>query len=359
MPVLMTPATPTSTRPGAAIVADYAGEWACFQDWCAAVDRTALPASPETVLQYLEEEQPAGGTAARWIAGIRAAHQAAGLPDPCYGPVTMWVRRARNGLPTDAESAAATLREPARSLPTTGWPTGVFGRRDRLAFLLHQRAAIPAHTLLAIQTGDVTVRAGMITVKTGETSVPVVEPHEDRAGPMVCAACAVLRWWWILTHVAGNTHRQMATSISKATPRSDHVCANATVLSARVAPPAEWPLFPAVDRWGNLPTEPVPAMSLRAMQQVLRDVARQQWAHATIRVPAPVDDGQPQPQPAPAAATPAPKLPLSPQQDGVAARAEAQAALADVTDRLEEFTAGVDDLDKRINQLLADHTDPD
>jgi hypothetical protein len=100
--------------------------------------------------------------------------------------------------------------------------------------------------------------------------------------------------WWVLTHVAGNTYREMATSISKATPRSDHVCTNATALSETVTPPVGWSLFSAIDRWGNLATEPLPAMSLGEIQQVLRDVAKQQWAHATIRVPAQVDDGQPQ-----------------------------------------------------------------
>lgn len=60
----------------------------------------------------------------------------------------------------------------------------------------------------------------------------------------------------------------------------------------------------------------------------------------------------------PAPSAPAPKLRLSPRRDGAAARAQAQAELANVDDQLDDFLAGVDDLDDRIYQLLADHTAP-
>jgi hypothetical protein len=108
--------------------------------------------------------------------------------------VTIWARRARNGnSPSPGDLAEGLVVQALWVLPTTDWPTGAFGRRDRLAFLVHQRAAIPVHALVELQGGDVTVIGATVTVNTGKTSVPLAESLEDSAGPGLCVACAVLR----------------------------------------------------------------------------------------------------------------------------------------------------------------------
>lgn len=344
-------------------MADYTREWVRFQDWCAGTGRTPLPASTETVLTYLHEEQPARGTASGWIAAIRKAHQHAGHDDPCVGEVSTWMRRTRAGTATDSQTSVAAVTEPARRLPVTGWPTGMFARRDRLAFLLHHRAAIPARRLIALHIADVTVPvARTVEVTVDGTPVTVAEaPEAVAGGPAMCVACAVARWWWVLDRIGESAFRDMATSLSNTTPRSDHVCANAALLTTRVTPPAGWPVFPAIDRWGNLSSEPVVAMSLRAMEHMLRTVGRQEWHHATIPVPAPTENTPAASPPGPPSAPPVkPLIPAGTQQNGTTARARARESLDDVISQLDDLDAAIADLDTRVDHLMADYlTDPD
>lgn len=337
----------------------YVGEWARFQDWCAAADRAALPASEDTVWAYLQEEQPSGGTAARWIAAIRTAHREAGLADPTGGQVKLWVRRARTGLPTSPAAIAEPLKEAAGRLPTTGWPAGLFGRRDRLAFLLYNRGPIPASTLVTMRATDVTVTApATVDVTVDGTTRTVAEPPNDPQDPVVCVGCAALRWWWVLQHAAANKHRDMAVSISRAESRGDHVCADTGSLAAKLAPPAGWPLFPSIDRWGNLPSDPVPTMSIRGMETLLRDIGQQRWAHAAVPVPAPgAEKKLAHQEPVPAAAA-EPLIPLSTGRGGVVARTRAKAALADISGQWDQVDAAIENLSDRVDELLADHASP-
>jgi len=137
-----------------------------FADWCAANRVASLPAAPATVLAYLEAEQPGGRTAARRAAAIRAAHEAAGLPDPCGGPAAAWVRRRRSGAAAAEGEGNEQLGRLAGRLPAAGWPGGLPGRRDRLAFLLSELGSIPAVRLVGLPAAAVTVTGpGSVQVK--------------------------------------------------------------------------------------------------------------------------------------------------------------------------------------------------
>lgn len=56
---------------------------------------------------------------------------------------------------------------------------------------------------------------------------------------------------------------------------------------------------------------------------------------------------------------PARPLRLPAGQDGVAARARARASLAEIAGQWDEVDTAIDDLNGRVDQLLADHTGPD
>lgn len=124
-------------------MADYRLEWARFADWCESAGREPLPATESTVLAYLAEESSTSGTAVRWVAAIRARHRVAGVPDPRLGTVKALLRTARKGGGTDADAMLNEAGQRVLPIAQLGWPNGVFGRRDRLAFLLHRLGPCP------------------------------------------------------------------------------------------------------------------------------------------------------------------------------------------------------------------------
>lgn len=331
--------------------AGYAREWARFTDWCTATGRTALPATSETVLAYLHDEQPTGGTAARWVAAIRAAHQPTGT-DPCAGPVAAWVRSARGGRPVRAP-APDTLTRVLRGVPTTGWPVGVFGRRDRLVYLLHRAGGLPVRTLVALRVADLSVPApGCVQVPTGGAGTLTVQvPGAD---PMACPACAAVSWLDVLAHETAHGWRALAAHLTGAQADPDHVC------DQRAYDPSPglgaWPVFPAVNRWGHLPAAPVPAMSTRALAEVLRRVQRGVSTHATVPLRPPQADSMTESADlSPVDVPPVTATPVSSttwHRDGISARARARASLDDVTGRLDDLLAGIDEWEARVEQVM-------
>ena len=119
----------------------YAADWALFTDWCAATDTTALPADPQTVVEFLTACPAAPATSRCRVAAIDHHHTAHGHQRPGESVAV----RAALGRPTgepfqptdrDEEAVAAALR----GLPSHGWTAGIFGRRDRALLVLSQLA---------------------------------------------------------------------------------------------------------------------------------------------------------------------------------------------------------------------------
>ena len=115
----------------------YASDWALFTDHCAVTDRPALPASPDTVVEFLQQCPAAPATRRRRVAAIDHHHTAHGRDRPGEAVAV----RAALGRPTgepfqpmekDREAVQAALR----GLPSHGWTQGMFGRRDRCLVVL-------------------------------------------------------------------------------------------------------------------------------------------------------------------------------------------------------------------------------
>ena len=219
-------------------VATYRREWARFVDWCHASGLQALPASTVDVLAYLNAEQPTGGTAARWIAGIRAAHHESEQPNPCRGPVTAWVRKRRNPGTTLVDEREQ-IHKVVQALPVTGWPTGIFGRRDRLAFLLHRIGGIPIRVIAGLRTDQVRLQPQRLRITLDDGDITIDTGSGD---PNLCLACAAVRWRWVLAHGPSYTSRDLAARISGEIPLAGHVC---DVSDDQPVGPPGWPLFPA------------------------------------------------------------------------------------------------------------------
>lgn len=334
-----------ATRTGAA------GEMVRFADWCAVRRMTAMPASPATVLAYLESEQPGGRTAARWAAAIRAAHEAAGVRDPCRGSVAMWVRSRRRSGSLPERERGALLARLAGQLPETGWPCGLPGRRDRLAFLLSELGAIPAATLVRLPAAAVMVTAPRaVQVEHNGRAIAVLA--SPGTGPMACPACAALRWAWVLRLSDTFDRRRVADILAHSAPEPGHACERASDGAGEW--PDRWPLFPPCDQWGYFPAPPVPAMSLRAMEGTLRAVragtAAYREAPPPRRGPDPADRPPPAPEPAPEPAATDPRW----REAGLAARAAGREALASVEALLDELEARTTEAADRAQQVLGD-----
>ena len=65
-----------------AVPGRYRHDWLLFVDWCAATDRVALPADPDTVIAFLDAHPAAWATNRRRLTAIRWAHRHASTLAP-------------------------------------------------------------------------------------------------------------------------------------------------------------------------------------------------------------------------------------------------------------------------------------
>jgi len=123
------------------VTASYTGEWALFQDYCAATSQPSLPTTPAAVAGFLAALPARPATLRRRRRAIAAAHQHAGWNAGHLRPDLKPASQRRSGLPpSTVESPPGESRHPEEAgtliaaCPTRGWPTGFTGRRD--AFLV-------------------------------------------------------------------------------------------------------------------------------------------------------------------------------------------------------------------------------
>lgn len=232
---------PASTR------AAYAGDWDRFTRWCSQTSSEPLPAMPTALSRYLAEAadlitesgEPAyaPATLARWVAGINAAHRAAGLPAPGADALVRstlrGIRATRAQPPRRATPLRlAQLEDVLCAIETRYWPGAVIGRRDRALLLLGFAGALRRSELAALQMRDVELDAdGVVTLR-----IRTSKTDQDAAGQTVayprgtiratCTACAVLDWAVILGAWTDGGRVAVLQSLSVARTRepSWHAC---------------------------------------------------------------------------------------------------------------------------------------
>ncbi|GII20007.1 integrase [Planomonospora parontospora subsp. antibiotica] len=184
----------------------YAGDWHRFTAWCGRSGRTALPATAETLAEYvsaLADEGKAPATITRAIAGIRTAHRVSGLTPPDTTAARAVRRayrgeRAAAGLPNQRQAAAlavAHLRRIAAALDT-GAPADL---RDRLAVVLGWAMMARRSELAGLDLADVTeVEQGLVvTVRRSKTDQAatgrqVAVPYGS--DPLTCPVRTLRAW---------------------------------------------------------------------------------------------------------------------------------------------------------------------
>jgi len=330
--------------------AAYAGDWSLFTDHCAVTDRPALPADPQTVVDFLFSCPAAPATRRRRVAAIDHHHTAHGHQRPGESVVV----RAALGRPTgepfhpterDRDAVEAALR----GLPSHGWTQGMFGRRDRCLLVLSQLAGVPYRHLARMTAADVSIEDGVATIRVaaGEWTL---RPADDG---LLCGPCAVVRWLKILDlAVTQLSTRTIAGALKKTKPvdhRAPHVCHNGPV---RADTTTSVPLLPPIDQWGALPL-PRPRLSPHSLSRRARDLlVGHVGVHRDLRV-----DPDPEPE-----ASVRRILPPDDPRVGAYDAADAAAAwdrrrrelddLAGITDVLTDVERRADELNRRAAELV-------
>lgn len=197
---LIAEATPANTA------RSYATAWASFADWCAATDRTALPATAETLAEYVTHLAGRGlapSTVEHATAVIRRAHRDAGhdrQPDTRGARLALraYRRRCAEAGRRPKQAAPAAL-DPIRAMLTATDPTTTAGMRDRAALAVGFAAMRRGAELVALDLADVTETTNGLIVfvrasKTDRNSSgrEVMVPYKSR--PATCPVRIVRAW---------------------------------------------------------------------------------------------------------------------------------------------------------------------
>ncbi|MDV6297236.1 MULTISPECIES: hypothetical protein [Rhodococcus] len=244
--------------PDLQVPARYRHDWALFTDWCTATDRLPLPASPEALALFLHEHPGAPATQRRRVSAINTVHTRHGHPAPGRSETVR--RRLDAARAVRLDRLAPLLLRKAGELPTTGWPGGVFGRRDALLLAL-AATGMPFAQLARLRRGDVTVDAGILVATTdgGERFRLAPESAVDESP----AVAVYDRWAEILAFLDAYPNTDLLAQHLTGPVEIDQ-------FGALTDRQARQPLLSPIDRWGHLPLMPQP-MTAQSIASLVRD----------------------------------------------------------------------------------------
>ncbi len=299
--------------------------WALFVDWCAACDVGALPAGPETLARFIAANPAASSTQRRRVTVINGAHRDAGLIPPGHAEQIRSLLNARRAERLQLRTRRVT--ETVRALPTAGWPTLLFARRDAMMLVL-ATTGMTFETLARLRIGDIAVGpAGRLDAHTDDGSYLTPEALPASG---VYPAQILVDW----LRIRAMQHQNPSTRVLAAYIRGDAKPA------AVKQPAADLPLLTALDRWGSAPLygRPITARAVRRI--VAEQLDGNGPTHCAIQPRVETDAHQQ------SSNAPTPPIQLDPNafDRGLAARRRAGQSLADVSSILE----GVEDRAERI-----------
>lgn len=178
----------------------YDAAWSDFNDYCADKHRQPLPATPETLIDYITflAEGQRVSTIELKLAAIAYRHRLNRLPSPTEDEhlraVIAGIRRELGVAPEIKQPVTLTdLRAMVAALPDT-----LTGQRDRAVILIGWAGAFRRSELVALDVGDVQL-AQRLTIRVrksktdqeGAGMVKVIPPLADQS---VCALVALRAW---------------------------------------------------------------------------------------------------------------------------------------------------------------------
>ncbi|WP_242496865.1 hypothetical protein [Rhodococcus sp. Q1] len=226
---------------GLRIPVRYRHDWALFADWCAAADRNPIPAAAETLALFLHEHPAAVATQRRRLSAINAVHTDHGYPAP--GRTETVRRHLDTARASRLDRLGRLLVQKAVELPTTGWPSGLFGRRDALLLVL-AATGMTFTEVARLRRGDLTIRPDeVLLVTTGDGQHFHVPPDPDNGENP--AVVIYERWAEIHTFLDRNPSTDLLRQ-----QLTDPIDVIQEPLMPRQA---RQPLLLPIDRWGHLP----------------------------------------------------------------------------------------------------------
>lgn len=216
----------------------YAADWQHFTTWCNEHGSGSLPATAQTVANYiaaLAKDGYKSATITRRLASISQAHQFAGFGSPTKLEGVRSVLKGIRRTHTTAQDQAAPITIEVLRLLVGALPITLMGQRDRALLLVGFAGALRRSELVALQVADVQfVSAGMILTlrrsKTDQEGAGASKGIAYGENKYTCPVRALKAW----LKDAGITHG---------------------------------PIFRPLDRWGNVETG---QLSDRAVARVVQ-----------------------------------------------------------------------------------------
>ncbi|QXF83819.1 hypothetical protein HBA53_15570 [Rhodococcus pyridinivorans] len=236
---------------GLRIPARYRHDWMLFADWCAAADHHPIPAVPETLALFLHEHPAAPATQRRRLSAINAVHTGHGYPPPGR---TETVRRHLDTARAERFDRLSLLLQRAAELPTTGWPSGLFGRRDALLLVL-AATGMTFTDITRLRRRDIRLDGDTLVViaRAGERFRLPADPETG------CNPAAIYQRW---AEIQAFLDRYPGTHLLRH-HLTDPVDVVADPLDGEQA---RQPLLCPIDRWGHLPhAQPMTPQSVSAL----------------------------------------------------------------------------------------------
>ncbi|MFF3181632.1 hypothetical protein ACFYVD_17560 [Rhodococcus pyridinivorans] len=239
---------------GLKIPARYRHDWALFADWCtAAADHRPIPAAPETLALFLHEHPAAVATQRRRLSAINAVHTRHGYQPP--GRTETVRRHLDTTRASRLDRLGRLLLQRAVELPTTGWPSGLFGRRDALLLIL-AATGMSFTDITRLRRRDLRLDGNtpMVTTRAGEQFRLGPDP-ETGDNPAV----EIYRRW---AEIQAFLDQYPGTHLLR-----HHLTDPIEILVDPLdAEQARQPLLCPIDRWGHLPhAQPMTPQSVSAL----------------------------------------------------------------------------------------------
>ncbi len=184
----------------------YERQWSTFTAWCSTTGRTPLPATAETVAEYVSsmcDLDRAPATIDQAIAVIRRAHRDAGLehqPDTAAARLVLRAyRRQRAESGQRPHQAPPAVIDVVRALVAASDPTTIVGLRDRVMIVLGFAMMGRRSELISLMISDVreTPDGLLVLVRSSKTDqdatgVEVAIPYGSHAD--TCPVRLVRSW---------------------------------------------------------------------------------------------------------------------------------------------------------------------
>ncbi|MDV7246263.1 MULTISPECIES: hypothetical protein [Rhodococcus] len=302
--------------------------WALFTDWCAATDQPSTPATPHQLARFLHDNPAAPATQRRRVSVINTVQRGQGYPAPGTDEAIRGALNTTRAARLQRVSALVAERLP--QIPVTGWPAGLFGRRDGLILAL-AAAGVGLEQIARLRRRDITATAD----RSASLLLSVDGDRIDLPASPEIPIGAIYRGW---TEVLGFLDQNHGTRTV-----AERFEAGRDLAGFDAAYRADdRPLLTSINRWGHTPLVPAP-LTARAVTAITQ-------AYLSGRPPAhTIPQRRFRPESAPTTCPIESDRALDPHyyERGIEARRSAHQDLTDVTTLL-------NDIEDRADQLLAE-----